>query len=106
MTKAFYVPMDELPVPEDQRNFTSKKNLPSYIEKITALNTEAAKQVMVDSIGGADDILSRDMQWQGLSSWMTLRRSPTMPGKLFFTEELAGTLCPDTNFDLCLSINR
>ena len=41
------------------------------------------------------------------SFWMTLRHGPataiipsyipTMPGKLFFMEELAGPLCPDTN---------
>ena len=58
-------------------------------------------------IGGADGILSRGMQWQGMSFWMTLRyeptrfvtssRIPTKPGKLFFMEELAGPLCPDTN---------
>lgn len=58
-------------------------------------------------IGGADGIFGRGMQWQGMSFWMTLRYGPdrsvtssfipTMPGKLFFLEELAGPLCPDTN---------
>lgn len=58
-------------------------------------------------IGGADGVLSRGMQWQGMSFWMTLRHGPvkeitsswipTMPGKLFFMEELAGPLCADTN---------
>ena len=52
-------------------------------------------------------MLSRGMQWQGMSFWMTLRHGPvkeissswipTMPGKLFFMEELAGPLCADTN---------
>ena len=47
------------------------------------------------------------MQWQGMSFWMTLRYGPTkavtsshiptMPGKLFFMQELAGPLCADTN---------
>jgi glucosamine-6-phosphate deaminase len=47
------------------------------------------------------------MQWQGMSFWMTLRYGPdihitssfipTLPGKLFFMEELAGPLRPDTN---------
>ena len=47
------------------------------------------------------------MQWQGMSFWMTLRYGPcryvtssnipTMPGKLFYMEELAGPLCADTN---------
>ncbi len=59
------------------------------------------------AIGGADGVLSRGMQWQGMSFWMTLRYGPckaitsswipTMPGKLFFMNELAGPLCPDTN---------
>ena len=58
-------------------------------------------------IGGADGVLSRGMQWQGMSFWITLRHGPikeitsswipTMPGKLFFMEELAGPLCADTN---------
>lgn len=59
------------------------------------------------AIGGADGVLSRGMQWQGLSLWMTLRYGPdkavtsssipTMPGKLFFMKELAGPLQADTN---------
>lgn len=59
------------------------------------------------AIGGADGVLSRGMQWQGMSLWMTLRYGPdkavtsssipTMPGKLFFMRELAGPLCADTN---------
>ena len=59
------------------------------------------------AIGGADGVLSRGMQWQGMSFWMTLRYGPTtvvtssniptMPGKLFFMKELAGPLCADTN---------
>ncbi len=52
-------------------------------------------------------MLSRGMQWQGMSFWMTLRYGPckavtssfipTLAGKLFFMEELAGPLCADTN---------
>ncbi len=59
------------------------------------------------AIGGCDGILSRGMQWQGMSFWMTLRYGPdkavtssfipTMPGKLFYMEELAGPLRADTN---------
>lgn len=58
-------------------------------------------------IGGADGTLSRGMMWQGLSLWMTLRHEPTpwipstyMPtlaGKLFFLEELAGPLVAECN---------
>ena len=180
MVNAFYGPLGELTVPEDQRNFATKENLPTYAEKIAALKAEGAKQVLVYgigrmchiafwephfadeyeteeawlaepcrigarlhpftieqnaitsfrsswplipcyantigpkiifgsdyAIGGADGVLSRGMQWQGMSFWMTLRygptkavtssRIPTMPGKLFFMQELAGPLCADTN---------
>ncbi len=180
MIGAFYGPLGELTVPENQRNFATKENLPTYMSKIEALKAEGAKQVLVYGIGrmchiafwephfaaeydteeawlnashrvganlhpltieqnaitsfrsswplipcfantigpkiifgsdycigGADGVLSRGMQWQGMSFWMTLRygptkaitssRIPTMPGKLFFMEELAGPLCADTN---------
>lgn len=59
------------------------------------------------AIGGADGALSRGMQWQGMSLWMTLRYGPTrfvtssyiptLPGKLFYLKELAGPLCPEAN---------
>ncbi|WP_343247314.1 hypothetical protein [Diplocloster hominis] len=58
-------------------------------------------------IGGADGIFSRGMQWQGMSLWMTLRYGPdkavpssfvpTIPGKLFFLQELAGPLVAECN---------
>lgn len=180
MLGAFYGPLGELTVPESQRNFATRENLPTYMDKITKLKAEGAKQVMIYGIGrmchiafwepqfaaefdtveqwldqpcrvgarlhpftieqnaitsfrsawplipcyantigpkiifgsdycigGADGVLSRGMQWQGMSLWMTLRHGPTkaitssfiptMPGKLFFLSELAGPLCPDTN---------
>lgn len=59
------------------------------------------------AIGGADGALSRGMQWQGMSLWMTLRYGPTrhvtssyiptIPGKLFYLKELAGPLVPEAN---------
>ena len=59
------------------------------------------------AIGGADGALSRGMQWQGMSFWMTLRYAPTrhitssyiptLPGKLFFLKELAGPLNAECN---------
>ena len=58
-------------------------------------------------IGGADGILGRGMQWQGMSLWMTLRYGPdpwvpssfmpTLPGRLFYLKELAGPLVPEMN---------
>lgn len=59
------------------------------------------------AIGGADGALSRGMQWQGMSLWMTLRYGPTrfvtssfiptIPGRLFYLKELAGPLTPEAN---------
>ena len=56
-------------------------------------------------IGGCDGAFNRGMQWQGLSLWVTLRYGPdrwipssympTIPGKLFYLDELAGPLLAD-----------
>jgi glucosamine-6-phosphate deaminase len=56
-------------------------------------------------IGGADGVLGRGMQWQGLSLRMTLLHEPTpwipssfmptLPGRLFYLRELAEPLTAD-----------
>lgn len=180
MQEAFYAPLGELTVPEAQRNFATKENLPLYPGKIAELKAQGAKMVTVYGIGrmchiafwephfaaefqtleewkkcpyrlgaklhpltveqnaitsfksrtslvpcrantigpgvflqsdymigGADGILGRGMQWQGMPLWMTLRYGPdkavtssfipTVAGKLFFLEELAGPLTPACN---------
>jgi glucosamine-6-phosphate deaminase len=58
-------------------------------------------------IGGCDGVLGRGMQWQGVSLWTALRYGPdmwvpasfmpTLAGKLFFMQELAGPLGADCN---------
>jgi glucosamine-6-phosphate deaminase len=58
-------------------------------------------------IGGCDGALGRGMMWQGMSLWMTLHLKPTpwvtstfmptLPGRLFFLEELAGPLEAECN---------
>ena len=58
-------------------------------------------------IGGCDGTYERDLMWQGLSFWTTLRHGPTpwitssymptMPGKLFFIKGLAGPLNAECN---------
>lgn len=58
-------------------------------------------------IGGCDGALGRGMMWQGMSLWVTLRYGPdmwvpssfmpTLPGKLFFLNELAGPLGAEVN---------
>lgn len=44
MLDAFYNPLGELTVPESQRNFATKENLPTYAEKIAKLKAEGAKR--------------------------------------------------------------
>lgn len=51
MQGAFYGPLGKLTVPESQRNFATKENLPTYAEKITKLKAEGAKLVTVFGIG-------------------------------------------------------
>lgn len=180
MQDAFYKPLGELTVPENQRNFATKENLPTYEEKISNIKARGGELVLVygigrvfhiafwephfaaefdstdewkkqthrlgaklhpltieqnaltsfksrtslvpcrantigpglflqadKAIGGADGVFGRGMQWQGLSLWVTLRYQPsiwipssfmpTLPGKLFFIEELAGPLVAETN---------
>ncbi len=58
-------------------------------------------------LGGCDGTLGRGMLWQGLPLWMTLHHDPTpwipstymatLPGRLFYLEELAGPLLPECN---------
>jgi glucosamine-6-phosphate deaminase len=58
-------------------------------------------------IGGADGAFVGGMMWQGMSLWLTLRHEPTpwipstfmptLPGRLFFIEELAGPLVAECN---------
>lgn len=55
-------------------------------------------------IGGADGVFDRSMQWQGTSLRMTLRSGPnpwvpssfmpTLPARLFFHKDLAGSSGP------------
>ncbi|WP_409344908.1 glucosamine-6-phosphate isomerase [Paenibacillus sp. MBLB4367] len=180
MEQAFYGPLGPLTVPANQRNFATKDNLPTYSEKIAALQAEGAELITVFGIGrmlhiafwephfaeeyeneaqwreqacrigaklhpltveqnaitsfksrttlvpcyantigpglflrsdriigGCDGVLGRGMQWQGLSLWTTLRHGPdmwlpstfmpTLPGKLFYLNELAGPLSAEIN---------
>lgn len=179
MKQAFFGKLNHT-VPENQRNFATKENLPTYAGKIAALKAEGAKLVLVYgigrmchiafwepqfagdyeseaqwkaathrigaklhpltieqnaitsfksrttlvpctantigpglflqadyAIGGADGALGRGMGWQGMSFLTTLHYGPdihitstfipTLPGKLFYLEELAGPLVAECN---------
>lgn len=51
MKEAFFTPLGELTVPETQRNFATKDNLPAYAQKIASLKGEGAKLILVYGIG-------------------------------------------------------
>lgn len=51
MRQAFYDPLGKLTVPEGQRNFAVKDNLPTYAEKIARLKQDGAKLITVFGIG-------------------------------------------------------
>ena len=51
MEQAFYGPLGKLTVPEKQRNFATKKLLPTYPEKISELRNQGAKLVVIFGIG-------------------------------------------------------
>jgi len=51
MQQAFYGPLGELTVPEGQRNFATRDNLPAYAEKIASLKTDGAKLITIFGIG-------------------------------------------------------
>ncbi len=53
MKEAFFNKLGDLTIPESQRNFATKENLPTYAEKIAALKAEGAKLVLVYGIGRA-----------------------------------------------------
>lgn len=180
MEQAFYGPLGKLTIPKKQRNFATKKLLPTYGEQIGNLKAQGAKLGVIFGIGrvchiafwephfagefksaaewklqthrlgarlhpltieqnaltsfksrttlvpafantigpglflqadkiigGADGTFGRGMMWQGLSLWMTLRHEPTpwipstymptLPGRLFFLNELAGPLVAECN---------
>ncbi len=51
MKQAFFDKLGENTIPECQRNFATKENLPTYPEKIAKLKAEGAKLVLVFGIG-------------------------------------------------------
>ncbi len=65
MKAAFFDPLGELTVPEGQRNFATKENLPTYAGKISALKAEGAKLVLVFGIGRMCHIAFWEPQFAG-----------------------------------------
>ncbi|MBO5930532.1 MAG: glucosamine-6-phosphate isomerase, partial [Clostridia bacterium] len=73
MKQAFFNPLGELTIPESQRNFATKENLPTYAEKIAALKAEGAKLVLVFGIGRACHIAFWEphfaVEYDSVSDW-------------------------------------
>ena len=51
MKQALFNPLGELTIPESQRNFATKENLPTYAEKIAKLKAEGAQLGLIFGIG-------------------------------------------------------
>jgi glucosamine-6-phosphate deaminase len=51
MKQAFYEPLGELTIPESQRNFATRFNLPAYPEKIATLKAKGARLITIFGIG-------------------------------------------------------
>ncbi len=65
MCDALFNPLGELTVPECQRNFATKENLPTYPEKIAKLKGEGVKLVLVYGIGRMCHIAFWEPQFAG-----------------------------------------
>jgi glucosamine-6-phosphate deaminase len=95
------------PLTIEQNALTSFKSrttlVPAYANTIGPALFLAADRI----IGGADGAFNRGMQWQGLSLRMTLHHEPTpwipssymptLPGRLFYLQELAQPLVVECN---------
>jgi glucosamine-6-phosphate deaminase len=95
------------PLTVEQNALTSFKSrttlVPAFANTIGPALFLAADRI----IGGADGAFSRGMQWQGLSLRMTLHHEPTpwipstymptLPGRLFYLQELAEPLVAECN---------
>ena len=95
------------PLTIEQNALTSFKSrttlVPAWANTIGPALFLAADRI----IGGADGAFNRGMQWQGLSLRMTLHHEPTpwipssfmptLPGRLFYVQQLRGPLVAECN---------
>jgi glucosamine-6-phosphate deaminase len=95
------------PLTVEQNALTSFKSrttlVPAYANTIGPALFLGADRIL----GGADGVFGRGMQWQGLSLRMTLLHEPTpwipstymptLPGRLFYLQELAEPLVAECN---------
>lgn len=73
MTQAFYGPLGELTVPNEQRNFATRENLPTYAGKIAKLKAQGARLITVYGIGRMFHIAFWEphfaAEFKGLEDW-------------------------------------
>ncbi|GAB4135613.1 MAG: hypothetical protein Tsb009_02060 [Planctomycetaceae bacterium] len=65
MEQAFYGPLGRATVPESQRNFATKENLPTFADKIGELRTGGAKLTVIFGIGRVCHIAFWEPQFAG-----------------------------------------
>jgi len=65
MAEAFYGPLGELTVPENQRHFATKDVLPTFAEKIQAIRDDGGKLAVVFGIGRVCHIAFWEPQFAG-----------------------------------------
>ena len=65
MEQAFYGPLGELTVPENQRNFATKANLPTFAEKIAAIKDGGGELAVAFGIGRVCHIAFWEPQFAG-----------------------------------------
>lgn len=65
MEQAFYGPLGELTVPESQRNFATKENLPTFAEKIGAIKDGGGELAVAFGIGRVCHIAFWEPQFAG-----------------------------------------
>ena len=65
MEQAFYGPLGNLTVPQEQRNFATAENLPSYAEKIESLRQGGGELTVVFGIGRVCHIAFWEPQFAG-----------------------------------------
>ena len=73
MEHAFYNPLGKLTIPKSQRNFATRKLLPTYPQKIKKLREEGAEMILVFGIGRVFHIAFWEphfaKDFKGISGW-------------------------------------
>ena len=80
MEQSFYGPLGELTVPENQRNFATRENLPAYGEKIAALKKKAPSSLPYLGSAGCSILLSGNRISRGIRFHRGLEKADAQAG--------------------------